>query len=599
MTFDETQTHCRTVRATGAGGVIILLSLCLCTLLCAHGAGAAEAASQRRQPDDSTRKLMAFDKDGEHATASEAAVGDMPGDVVAVKTSTFSGMPLVLRDGRVMLWSNAKEGEKWISRAVFSSDNCVTWSPPTNLFEFPPRPAQWSGQAGFVDQKGYLHLFGLEYYSFSFKDRAKSKSHLWHARSRDGGKTWDPVQNIPCPYSYVGCCSGAFETKNGRIIAPMSALSDRKVGVFVSLCPYSDDRGQTWHLPAGEIITHTGATDWYESGNAEPTGIQLKDGRQWLVTRSQDGFQWETFSQDNGLTWSPARPTRFVSNQSQMTVFRLADKRLLVVWNNCGAEGVPPVKWSRAERIVLAAAISADEGKTWQGYREIGRAVTADQLCNPHVAQMRNGRLLICAAGMFVSLDPEFLTRTSFAETFDLGLRRWSTLAAEGAAAAPHPDGGARQVLKLSKPKAATASAACLNFPFGRKGTITARLRVEPSFQGAHLTLSDHYDLPGLPRDASFPVRITAKGRIELNGSGGTWLATPGDLTPGKWHELKLSWDCADHAALLELDGEEIGRLHQYVCTDGVCYLRIRSTATATDDAGMFVESVKAQAPTR
>ena len=40
---------------------------------------------------------------------------------------------------------------------------------------------------------------------------------------------------------------------------------------------------------------------------------------------------------------------------------------------------------------------------------------------------------------------------------------------------------------------------------------------------------------------------------------------------------------------------EVIGQLHQYVCTDGVCYLRIRSTATATDEAGMYVESMKVQ----
>jgi len=118
-------------------------------------------------------------------------------------------------------------------------------------------------------------------------------------------------------------------------------------------------------------------------------------------------------------------------------------------------------------------------------------------------------------------------------------------------------------------------------------------LRIELKFQGAHLTLSDHYDLPGLPREGSFPVRITNKGRIELNGSGGSWLATPGDLIPGRWHELKLTWDCVSHEALMKLDGVEIGRLRQFISTDGVCYLRIRSTATVTDEAGMYLKSVK------
>ena len=55
-----------------------------------------------------------------------------------------------------------------------------------------------------------------------------------------------------------------------------------------------------------------------------------------------------------------------------MTVFRIKDGRLLLLWNNCGADPLPPVKWQCAERAVLAAAISDDEGKTWKGYREIG-----------------------------------------------------------------------------------------------------------------------------------------------------------------------------------------------------------------------------------
>jgi hypothetical protein len=277
-----------------------------------------------------------------------------------------------------------------------------------------------------------------------------------------------------------------------------------------------------------------------------------------------------------------------------MTVFRLRDGRLLLLWNNCGAEGLPPVKWQHAERAVLAAAISDDDGKRWNGYREIGRAVMPGaQLCNPHVVQMPSGRVLVFAAGVFASVDPGFLTETGFVDEFDRGIRRWSTLAAEGLSAVADPDGGTGTVLKMVKPTAGVSAATCLNFPFGRKGTIKIALRIEPNSQGVHLTLSDHYDLPGLPRDASFPIQINAKARILLNGSGGSWLATPGDLVPGKWHELKLTWDCANREALLDLDGIEIGRLHQYVCTDGVCYLRIRSTAAVTDHAGIYIKAIR------
>lgn len=564
----------------------------LTALMLVLSTAAAHGDAAMTQSEEKVMQVTPYDGD-----APAAFVGDKPGDVVQVKSTEFKGLPVALADGRVMLWGTDKAGEAYVATAVFSTDNGKTWSDVVNLFEFPVREgASWSNGASLVDDKGYIHLFGLEYYRFcdkGLKDRSVAKSPLWHARSRDGGKTWDPVQSVPFGYGYTGSSNNAFQSKTGRIFAPLSALSDREIGPWVSLCPYSDDNGASWRLPPNGVAINTGATDWYEGGAVEPVGIQLNDGRLWLLPRSQDGFQWESFSSDNGMTWTPARHTRFVSNQSAMAVLRLRDGRLLLLWNNCGAEGLAPIKWGNAERAVLAAAVSYDEGRTWRGYREVGRVTTNAQVSYPYAAQMPDDRVILNAAGYQASFDPEFLTGTELTENFEHGVRRWSTLSSEGVSAVSDPDGGSGRVLRMVKPKADVASAACLNFPFGRKGTISMKIRIEPGFKGAHLTLSDHYELPGLPRDAAFPIQISSKGRVMLNGSGGSWLATPGDLTPGKWHELKLTWDCTNHEALLELDGIEIGRLHQYVCTDGVCYLRIRSTAAGTDDAGMCMRSVK------
>ena len=134
------------------------------------------------------------------------------------------------------------------------------------------------------------------------------------------------------------------------------------------------------------------------------------------------------------------------------------------------------------------------------------------------------------------------------------------------------------RVLRLTKPKADQSAAACLNFPFGVKGELSIQVRIEEGFQGVQLALTDCFALPGVPVDGCFPFRVSATGRVELNGSRGSWLPTPGDLAFGQWQTLKLIWDCAAQRAFLSRNGIEIGVIEQFTCAPGVCYLRLRST---------------------
>ena len=518
-------------------------------------------------------------------------LGDQPGEVQEIEVEGGIGTPLALPDGRIALYyaGGPEHGQSAYARC--SHDNGLSFGPPQRLFAFPADRGSFSVGAVLVSRPGTIHLFGLDYYGFDFQNRSKSKSYLWHARSRDGGQTWGPARQVDFGLEYTGASNNAFQLASGRIIAPVSGLSNREIGPWVSLAPYSDDDGATWHRPHQQITMNTGARDWYESGAAEPVGIELRDGRVWLLPRSQDGYQWETYSRDGGLTWTPVRHTRFVSNQSAMALLRLHDGRLLLLWDNCGAQGQGDINWGNAERAVLAAALSRNEGKTWVGYREVGRVTDNSQVSYPYVTQARDGFVLVNAAGRLIRFHPDLLERRSLREDFAAGVRRWSTLAAAGVTAAPNPD-GTGQVLRMVKPEAGKPAAACLNFPYGEKGELVLALRLAPGCQGAHFTVSDHYDLPGLPREGSFPWRILPSGRIQIIGSGGTWLDTPGDLLAGRWHDLRLAWDCRRGQAALRLDGIPIAVIEQYVRTRGLCYLRLRSLAPDTDAAGLYLRSV-------
>jgi hypothetical protein len=168
-------------------------------------------------------------------------------------------------------------------------------------------------------------------------------------------------------------------------------------------------------------------------------------------------------------------------------------------------------------------------------------------------------------------------------------------LGTDGAEAVPDSDGGGGKVLRLRKPKADVPAGICLNFPFGVAGELVMEVRLEPGFQGAHLALSDHYDMPGLPKDGAFALQITAQGRLEVRQADGSLVPTEAVLPAGTWHELRLAWDCAASSAALSLDGKRVAELPRLADPLGVCYLRLRSTAEGTDEAGLYVRRVETQ----
>jgi len=186
---------------------------------------------------------------------------------------------------------------------------------------------------------------------------------------------------------------------SGRILVPLSYFSDRAVGKFVAMTVFSDDLGKTWQRSSNDLAVATGG-DWAESGADEPVVAQLGNGKVWMLIRTQAGFLYESFSDDDGKSWEPPRPTQFRSSNSPASLLRLADGRIVVAWNNCY-----DFKEISYAREALHVAISNDDGKHWEGPKEVVRCKEPEDLqekipypievCYPFLCEYPKGHILM------------------------------------------------------------------------------------------------------------------------------------------------------------------------------------------------------------
>jgi len=520
----------------------------------------------------------------------------------AIEVQDPFGWVTLLPDGRLMTWwtedtasgegGGEETGSVQLAFARYSADNGHTWSEPELLFEFPPSEGKCQylcGRKGITlcDAQGAIHLFGFYSCYWSWEE-FKGKSSPWHVMSADDGRTWTPVEIVDFGHAY-GSLQSAIELSRGRLIIPIWFASETKRGRWSTIASISDDGGQTWRSAHQEVPECGVDLD-------EAVGCQLTDGRVWLLFRTDQGYLYQAFSSDDGETWTEPEPTQFVSPSAPASVLRLRDGRIVVIWNN----SLKPKHVFN--RLVLAAAISSDEGKTWRGYREIARTDGAEGpdgwVCYPGMTQAADGAIVVSFKAnksvrhATVRLQPDWLTQTAFHEDFSAGLDNWITMRTEGAVLVPHPDEQDRQVLTLRKPNPEVAAGASLNFPFGTKGQLTMRLKMEPGFQGARLCLTDHFTWPHYCEEGRFAIDLWSSGEIAEPVGGGEVVATGIRLEAGKWHTLSFAWDCKKRTCALTLDSEHVTDLSQLSAGVGVCYLRLWSAAEQTDEAGLLVDSV-------
>ncbi len=170
--------------------------------------------------------------------------------------------------------------------------------------------------------------------------------------SFDGGLTWSEERELA-----AGDFGGRGPVKNkcillrdGAILAPAST----EEGGWNCFADRSEDGGRTW-IRSGDVPVRREA--FTGTGLIQPTLWEDESGDVHMLMRSSEGVLFQSDSCDGGRTWCQARPTALANNNCGVDLARLADGRLVLVYN--------PVSGNWAARSPIAFSVSCDNGASW------------------------------------------------------------------------------------------------------------------------------------------------------------------------------------------------------------------------------------------
>jgi predicted neuraminidase len=223
----------------------------------------------------------------------------------------------------------------------------------------------------------------------------------WLKRSKDNGHTWSEREAIP--QGYLGPIKNKPELINGVLICPSST---EKNGWKVHF-EYTGDWGKTW--TKSEPIN-----DGIEYSAIQPSILKYRDGDLQVIGRTRNTVIFQSWSKDNGKTWSEMSALDLPNNNSGTDAVALKDGRQLLVYNHV----LPDSTWVRGKgpRTPLNVSLSK-EGKKWYAALVLEDSPIS-QYSYPSVIQSKDGMVHIVYTWRrqkikYVKIDPSKLKLTA------------------------------------------------------------------------------------------------------------------------------------------------------------------------------------------
>lgn len=225
--------------------------------------------------------------------------------------------------------------------------------------------------------------------------------------SGDDGRTWSAPRRLP------DGVLGPIKNKpvvlpDGAWLSPTSTEKSEGVtqadgGGWSLYFERSEDGGKTWTKTAPVASP-------LKIDAIQPSILFHRDGALEAVARTRQGALAQTWSKDNGRTWSPLSTIDLPNPNSGTDAVTLADGRQLIVYNHVGQRPDTPGK---GPRWPLNVAISND-GVSWREVLTLETEPLPDGYAYPAVIQTRDGKVHVTytynrRAIRHVVLDPKAL----------------------------------------------------------------------------------------------------------------------------------------------------------------------------------------------